>query len=172
MVAAGIRDIRVAYAGVTARVAARRRRPTPSARMITFGVADPPISICLPSTWALIIRSVVAAAVAAVTLITVSWIITRLCVAASKKAAARLGMGEKDRRGGQTDQPSLQLEASRRRSRAPSTSPVITDSCDERGESCAVSADGNPQPLALESNIARWTSIACRGPCIDLVNAL
>ena len=91
---------------------------------------------------------------------------------AGKKAGGTVGKGGKDGRGGLTDQPLPQLEASRRRSRAPSTSPVITDSCDERGESCAVSADGNPQPLALESNIARWTSIACRGPCIDLVNAL
>tara|TARA_B100000795_G_scaffold130129_1_gene97068 strand:- start:90 stop:242 length:153 start_codon:yes stop_codon:yes gene_type:complete len=26
--------------------------------------------------------------------------------------------------------------------------------------------------LTVESVIARWTSIACRGPCIDLLNAL
>jgi len=38
---------------------------------------------------------------------------------------------------------------------------------DERGK-CAVSSDGNPEPLTLESIIARWMSIAYRGPCIDL----
>ena len=42
---------------------------------------------------------------------------------------------------------------------------------DERGK-CAVSSDGNPEPLTLESIIARWMSIAYRGPCIDLLNAL
>ena len=81
---------------------------------------------------------------------------------------ARLGKGE-SRRGRLTDQPS-QLEASRRRSRALSTSPVIADSCDERGESCAFFR--STQPLALESIIARWTSIAYRAPCIDLVNVV
>ena len=81
-----------------------------------------------------------------------------------------IGKGE-SRRGGLTDQPSLQSEASRRRSRALSTSPVIADSCGERGESYgyAVSrSDGSTQPLTVESIIARWTSIAYRGPCIDL----
>ena len=67
-----------------------------------------------------------------------------------------------------TDQLWSQLEASRRRSRAPSTSPMIADSCDERCESCVLPSDGSPQPLTLESIIARWTSIAHRGPCIDL----
>eukprot|EP00964_Phaeocystis_antarctica_P086026 scaffold54410_cov44-Phaeocystis_antarctica.AAC.1 len=43
---------------------------------------------------------------------------------------------------------------------------------DERGKSCAVSSDGNPEPLTLESIIARWMSIAYRGPCIDLLDAL
>ena len=97
----------------------------------------------------------VAAGVAAVTLLlnTVSNR-TRL-YAASKKAAARLGEGEKVGGGGQTDQLLLQPEASRRRSPAPSTSPVIANSCDERGESCALPSDGSPQPLALESIIAR-----------------
>eukprot|EP00964_Phaeocystis_antarctica_P151211 scaffold118764_cov48-Phaeocystis_antarctica.AAC.1 len=78
---------------------------------------------------------------------------------------ARLGKGGRAGRAELTDQPVSQLEASCRRSRAPSTSPVITDSCDE---SLTLSSDGSPQPLTLESIIARWKSIAHRGPCIDL----
>ena len=74
--------------------------------------------------------------------------------------------------GGETYQPVSQLEASRRRLRALSASPVITESCGESGESCAVSADGSTQPLTVESIIARWTSIAYCGPCIDLLSDL
>ena len=47
---------------------------------------------------------------------------------------------------------------------APSTPPVIA--CDERDE--ALSSDGSTQPWTVESVIARWTSIAYRGPCIGL----
>ena len=56
-----------------------------------------------------------------------------------------------DGRGGQTDQPPSQLEASCRRSRAPSTPPVVAASCDERDGSCALSSDGSTQPLTAES---------------------
>ena len=70
--------------------------------------------------------------------------------------------------GGQTDQLPLQPEACSCR-RAPSTPPVIADSCDERDE--ALSSDGITQPWTVESVIARWKSIACRGPCIDLLRA-
>ena len=59
--------------------------------------------------------------------------------------------GGKHGRGGQTHQPS-QLEASRRRSRAPSTSPVVVVS-----GSVLSSDDGSCQPLAVES-MPRWTS--------------
>eukprot|EP00964_Phaeocystis_antarctica_P005649 scaffold3074_cov60-Phaeocystis_antarctica.AAC.1 len=62
--------------------------------------------------------------------------------------------GKQRGRGGQTDQAVSQPEASRRRSRAPSNSPVIADSCGERGESCALPSDGSSQPLTLESIIA------------------
>ena len=71
--------------------------------------------------------------------------------------------------GGQTDQLPLQPEAFSCR-RAPSTPPVIADSCDERDE--ALSSDGITQPWTVESVIARWKSIAYRGPCIDLLRAL
>ena len=64
-------------------------------------------------------------------MVTASPTVTLYFVAASKKAAARLGKGEKEGRGGVTDQLWSQLEASRRPSRAPSTPPVIADSCDE-----------------------------------------
>ena len=71
--------------------------------------------------------------------------------------------------GGQTDQLPEQPEAFSCR-RAPSTPPVIADSCDERDE--ALSSDGITQPWTVESVIARWKSIAYRGPCIDLLRAL
>jgi len=85
--------------------------------------------------------------------------------------------GEARRRGGRADQLSSQLieeiprtipPTSCRRSRAPSTPPVIADSCDERDASCALSSDGSTQPWTVESIIARWTSIAYCGPRIDL----
>ena len=70
--------------------------------------------------------------------------------------------------GGQTDQLPEQPEAFSCR-RAPSIPPVIVDSCDEKDE--ALSSNGITQPWTIESVIARWTSIAYRGPCIDLLRA-
>ena len=67
-------------------------------------------------------------------------------------------------------QPALhEPQFSCRRSRAPSAPPVIADSFDERDE--VLLSQGSPQPSTAESVIARWTSIANRGPCIDLSNA-
>ena len=87
---------------------------------------------------------------------------------ADKKAATRLRNGGTHGRGFGTHQPVLQLgQASRRRSRALSTSPVIADSCDDSLALSSLSSDGSLQPLTSESSIARW-SIAYRGPCIDL----
>ena len=60
-------------------------------------------------------------------------------------------------------------EFSCRRSRAPSAPPVIADSFDERDEVWL--SQGSPQPSTAESVVARWTSIANRGPCIDLSKA-
>ena len=67
----------------------------------------------------------------------------------------------------QTDQLPEQPDASCRRARPPSTSPVIAESCVESGdESCALSSGASIQPLDVESIIARWTNIAYCGPCI------
>ena len=94
---------------------------------------------------------------------TTAIVIAGLSVAAYKKAAAKLCKGGKNGRGGRTHQPS-QLEASRRRSRGPSTPPVIDDSwsvvvvmCDERSSTGIFFFDGSLQPLAVES-MARRTS--------------
>ena len=70
--------------------------------------------------------------------------------------------------GGQTDQLPEQPEAFSCR-RAPSIPPVIADSSDGRDE--ALSSDEITQPWTVESVIARWKSIAYRGPCIDLLRA-
>ena len=63
-------------------------------------------------------------------------------------------------RAGQTDQLPEQPEASCRRARPPSTSPVIAESCGESGRSYALSSDSSTQPLDVESVIARWTIMA------------
>ena len=60
------------------------------------------------------------------------------------------------------DQLPEQPEASCRQARAPSILPVIADLC----EGDDLSSNGTIQPWAVESVIARRTSIACRGPCI------
>ena len=65
---------------------------------------------------------------------------------------------------------SLLHSSSCRRSRAPSAPPVIADSFDDERDEVLLS-EGSPQPSTAESVIARWTSIANRGPCIDLLNA-
>ena len=66
---------------------------------------------------------------------------------------------------------SLLHSSSCRRSRAPSAPPVIADSFDDERDEVLLS-EGSPQPSTAESVIARWTSIANRGPCmIDLSNA-
>ena len=68
-------------------------------------------------------------------------------------------------------EPYLPLQSySCRRSRAPSAPPVIADSFDDERDEVLLS-EGSPQPSTAESVIARWTSIAHRGPCIDLLNA-
>ena len=56
-----------------------------------------------------------------------------------------------------------------RRSRASSAPSVIADSFDERDE--VLLSQGSPQQSTAESVIARWTSIATRGPFIDLSKA-
>ena len=87
--------------------------------------------------------------------------------AANKKAAARLRKRGGKHGGAQTHQLPSQLVASRRRSRAPSTSPVIGDSCGSPVIASIVdkpdiaisgaSLCGSSQPLAVES-MARRTS--------------
>ena len=96
-------------------------------------------------------------------------------IAASKKATrqhtvtGKRGRGKRDiarqerarqERAGQTDQLPEQPEASCRRARPPSTSPVIAESCGESGRSYALSSDSSTQPLDVESVIARWTIMA------------
>ena len=83
---------------------------------------------------------------------------------ASNKVICKRGRGA----GGQTDQLPEQPEAFSCR-RAPSIPPVIADSSDGRDE--ALSSDEITQPWTVESVIARWKSIAYRGPCIDLLRA-
>ena len=69
--------------------------------------------------------------------------------------------------GRHTDQLPEQPDASCRRARPPSTSPLIAESCAGSGdESSALSSGGSTQPLDVESIIARWTNIAYCGPCI------
>ena len=70
----------------------------------------------------------------------------------------------------QESSQSLLHSSSCRRSRAPSAPPVIADSFDDERDEVLLS-EGSPQPSTAESVIARWTSIANRGPCIDLLNA-
>ena len=94
---------------------------------------------------------------------------TRVPIAASKKATRQdtVMMGKSRLGGGrQTNQLFLLPDASCRRECPPSTSTVIAESCAESAdESCALTSDGGIiQPLAVESIIARWTSIAYRGP--------
>ena len=78
-----------------------------------------------------------------------------------EKAAARLSQGTREAgRGGETDQPPLQLEASRRRPPASSPTPVIDESCPSPvifTSGSALCSDGSFQPLAVES-MARRTS--------------
>ena len=129
---------------------------------ITSGIAVPKKIACRPR-----VILVVAVGVAVVALlVAVIFIVTTVVVAASKQGHGH-ARERKERRGGLTDQLVLQLLAASRRP----PSPVIADSCGERGESCAFSSDGSTQPLTSESIIARWTSIAYRAR-IDLVNAL
>ena len=88
-----------------------------------------------------------------------------------RKATRLYARGDAGSWRAQTDQLPEQPEAiSCRRACSPSIPPVITDSCDERDE--ALSSNGSTQPWTVESVIARWTSIAYRGPCIDLLRAL
>ena len=54
----------------------------------------------------------------------------------------------------------------------PSTPPVIADSRHKRDEALSSTGSGSDQPWTVESVIARWTSMAYRGPGIDLLNAL
>ena len=88
------------------------------------------------------------------------------CGQERRPRVTRLGKGEReDGRGGRADQLPSQLEAtSCRRARAPSTPPVIADSCAEWDESCALSSGKSTQPWTAESIIARWTIIECCGP--------
>jgi len=84
-------------------------------------------------------------------------------------ASAHGSDGQERARWGQADQLWMQFDASCRRARPPSTSPVIAESCAASGdESCALSSGVSTQPLDVESIIARWTSIAYCGPCICL----
>ena len=84
-------------------------------------------------------------------------------------ASAHGSDGQERARWGQADQLWTQFDASCRRARPPSTSPVIAESCAASGdESCALSSGASTQPLDVESIIARWTSIAYCGPCICL----
>ena len=96
----------------------------------------------------------------------------RVRIAASKKAthaSAHGPDGQERARRGQADQLPEQPDASCRRARPPSTSPVIAESCGASGDaSCALPSDGSTQPLDVESIIARWTSLAYCGPCICL----
>ena len=100
----------------------------------------------------------VAAATTAENMVTITAPSVRCSVAANKEAAEGLREGGPNRRGGESYQPS-QLEppeASCRRSCAPSTSPVIVDSCGERGVTsapiCAPPlSSGRRKPLATAS---------------------
>lgn len=97
------------------------------------------------------------------TLVTAAFARTRGRIAASKERprVTRLYAREDARLAG-ADQLPEQPEASCRRARAPSILPVIADLC----EGDDLSSNGTIQPWAVESVIARRTSIACRGPCI------
>ena len=88
--------------------------------------------------------------------------------AKGRPRVTRLYAREDARLAGANQLPEHPEASCRPRTRAPSILPVIADSCE--GDE-ALSSNGTIQPWTVESVIARRTSIACRGPCINLLRA-